>query len=102
MSSVAIKQKDILVTNANCTRAGVRASSMAWRAPFPRSGLPASVEIINKASMCGSRSESGPFSLKLAFKLLDRHPAGAGGPLVSPCLQVQVATGPASAAVTEP
>jgi hypothetical protein len=25
---------------------------MAWRAPFPRSRLPASVEFINKASMC--------------------------------------------------
>ncbi len=56
MSSFAIKQKDILVTNANCTRACVRASSMDWRAPFPRSRLPASVEFINKASMCGSRT----------------------------------------------
>ena len=52
MSSFEIKQKDILVTNNNRTRARPRASRMAWTAPFPQSRLSASVEFINKASVC--------------------------------------------------
>ncbi len=44
MSSLAIKQVNIIVTNADCMRARVRAPSMAWRAPFPRRRLPASIE----------------------------------------------------------
>jgi hypothetical protein len=33
---------------------------MAWRAPIPRSRLPASVEFINKASMCVGAGAAGP------------------------------------------
>ncbi len=51
MSSLAIEQINIIVTNTDCMRARMRAPSMAWRASFPRSRLP-SVEFFNKASMC--------------------------------------------------
>ncbi len=54
MSSFEIKQKDILVTNTNRARAR---EHPAWRGGRHflegcRSRLPASVEFINKASMC--------------------------------------------------
>ncbi len=52
MSCLAIKQINIIVNNTDCMRARVRTPSMAWRASFPRSRLPASVEFFNKATMC--------------------------------------------------